>query len=323
MNKCFVMLFSLCLAASCTQAPSSPRTDVTLRLCAGKATRSLLPDEQLISDLNLFIYTQEGLLEERRYLSERLLQGSHSELVLRTSLLRGVPYTLLACANLGYELPPLPLEELSYPDEYTHGMPLSLLTRRTIPEDTDSVIDLELERAMARVDLQLDRSALQGDVALEIESVHVGGCPASVSLFQESRALGKDDIFASGFFLDSGQSQPLNHDGDGGKSGTVSLYLLENCQGDLLPEDTPEEDKVLTDSYFSAVCSYIELWASYHSGSRHTPPGEHLAYRFYLGEGPGNFDVCRNTVYRITVRPEGDGLGTDNWRLDKTCLAEF
>ena len=310
------MLFSLCLGAACMQVPLTPRADVTLRLRAGEATRSLLPDEQLISDLNLLIYTEEGLLEEQRFLSERLLIGGRTELELRCSLLRGVRYTIAVCANLGYALPALPLDQLrdwryslTYPDEYTHGMPMSHLTDCLVPLDTDLAIDLPLERAMARIDLQLDRSGLNPDVALTIESVHAGGCPASVSLFRESHALGADDVFSSGFFLDESQCQALNRRGDGGKSGIVPLYLLENCQG-TLPEGGP-------------ACSWIELWASYHSLRWHTPPGEHLTYRFYIGEEEGRYDLVRNTVYHYTVRPEGDGLKTEGWHLDKDCLVEF
>ena len=130
-----------------------------------------------------------------------------------------------------------------------------------------------------------------------------------MSLFRESHALGADDVFSSGFFLDESQCQALNRRGDGGKSGIVPVYLLENCQG-TLPEGGP-------------ACSWIELRASYHSLRWHTPPGEHLTYRFYIGEEEGRYDLVRNTVYRYTVRPEGDGLKTEGWHLDKDCLVEF
>ena len=188
------MLFSLCLGAACMQVPLTPRADVTLRLRAGEATRSLLPDEQLISDLNLLIYTEEGLLEEQRFLSERLLMGGRTELELRCSLLRGVRYTIAVCANLGYALPALPLEQLrdwryplTYPDEYSHGMPMSHLTDCLVPLDTDLAIDLHLERAMARIDLQLDRTKLDSDVTFQVTTVLVGNGASSVRLFGDSR----------------------------------------------------------------------------------------------------------------------------------------
>ena len=168
---------------------------------------------------------------------------------------------------------------------------------------------MELERAMARADLQLDRSGLDDDVKLVIERVQAGCCPASVSLFQENRVQGRDDLFTNGFFLDDSQSQPLNREGEGGKSGIVPVYLLENLRGEGPPEER--------------LRPYIELWASYHSDSRHTPPGEHLTYRFYLGDDADNGAICRNTVYRYTVKLEGDGLGTEGWGLDKECLSEF
>ena len=103
-------------------------------------------------------------------------------------------------------------------------------------------------------------------------------------------------------------------------SDVVSVYLLENRQGDLLEGITDEREKILSDSRYSEVCSFIELKADYHSPRWHTRAGEHLVYRFYLGESPGNFDVRRNTLYRIWVRPQGDGLQEDSWRVDKTAL---
>ncbi len=45
--------------------------------------------------------------------------------------------------------------------------------------------------------------------------------------------------------------------------------------------------------------------------------GESLIYRFYLGENRNNFDVRRNTWYRITVQPTGDGLSEESWRVDQ------
>ena len=98
------------------------------------------------------------------------------------------------------------------------------------------------------------------------------------------------------------------------------MYLLENAQGDLLENVTTDSGKVFTDGRYQEVCSYIELKAEYHSPSVHSRAGEYLIYRFYLGENRNNFDVFRNVRYRITVRPEGDGLQEDSWRVDKSGL---
>ena len=59
------------------------------------------------------------------------------------------------------------------------------------------------------------------------------------------------------------------------------------------------------------------LKAEYHSLQRNTRVGESLIYRFYLGENRNNFDVRRNTWYRITVQPTGDGLSEESWRVNQ------
>jgi hypothetical protein len=68
------------------------------------------------------------------------------------------------------------------------------------------------------------------------------------------------------------------------------------------------------------VCSYLEIRGSYHSDTWHSRAGEPLIYRFYLGDGPGNFDVFRNTACQVTVHLQGTGLDEDSWRVDKSRL---
>ena len=288
-------------------------------------TRSALPDELLVSDVNLLIYNAEGILEEQRYWPARQLDVSDGAVRLRTTLLTETPYDLFIVANLGYALQPLPREEtesyryhMAYPDEYSRGMPMSgrldgLVTRG------ESEIRIPLVRTMARIDLRLDRTKLDSDVTFQVTSVVVGNGPSSVKLFADSRAESATQVFAGGFSLDGRQVQALNIDQSPGVSGTVSLYLPENLQGDLLDADD-ERDKVFKEGQYDKVCSYLEIRGSYHSDSWHTRAGEPLIYRFYLGDGPGNFDVSRNTAYQVTVHLEGTGLGEDGWRVDKSRL---
>ena len=291
----------------------------------GTPTRSSLPDEQLVSDVNLLIFNGEGLLEEKRYLSGRQLSISGGSIALQTRLLQDVPYDIFVAANLGYALPPLSREEmdsyryyLAYPDEYSRGIPMSARLDGFVSHGEPEVV-LPLVRTMARIDLALDRTRLQSDVTFQVTSVHIGNGPSSVLLFGDSKAESASQVFAGGFSLEGRQVQALNVDQMTGVSGTVSLYLPENLQGDLLGADD-ERKKVFTEGQYDKVCSYLEIRGSYHSDSFHTRAGEPLVYRFYLGDGPGNFDVLRNTACKVTVHLEGTGLGEDGWRVDKSRL---
>ena len=71
------------------------------------------------------------------------------------------------------------------------------------------------------------------------------------------------------------------------------------------------------------MCSYIEIRADYVSDTYYTLPGDELIYRFYLGDGPVNFDVRRNTHYHITVTPENSGLNENSWRVDQSGLSSY
>ena len=122
----------------------------------GIPTRSALPDEQLVSDVNLLIYNAEGLLEERRYWNARQLAVTDGTVRIRTTLLTEAPYDIFVAANLGYALQPLPREEmetyryhLAYPDEYSRGMPMSARLDGVVTGG-EAEIRIPLVRTMAR-----------------------------------------------------------------------------------------------------------------------------------------------------------------------------
>lgn len=323
-----VLLFGglLALLTACSREPEEATSTLYLSVPGAMATRSEDPDETLITDYNLFLFNSLDILEEQVFVSGRKLVLENGQLCHHTRLLKEQRYTVFVAANLGYALEGIgSIEELlecryylAYPDEFTPGMPMS--AHGTIVGGASAAIPLQ--RLMARVDLRIDRSQLQADVTLTAEEVRVGACPASARLFGESKIGAADQAFAQGFSKSGTQVAPLNRSSaeEENLSGAVSLYLLENLQGDLLDGCEADADKLLTDSPFRNICSYIELRAGYHSASAHTRPGEQLIYRFYLGESLDNFDVRRNVRYRITLCPIGTGLGESSWRVDQSAL---
>lgn len=324
--KRLLILFIFILAA-CTREASSRYVSCKLILIPHVAsTRAGVPDEGLITDYNLFIFNSLGILEESCYVSARQLKKDHGLVVHNSRLLLDAPYTVLLAANLGFELKISSLEQarsyryyLAYPDEYSRGIPMAY-SGEGVRIGEDGQLELPLERLMARIDLQLDRSALDQDVRIKVTQVRVAGCPSSVLLFSPSKAQTAAQVFPLGFMREGSAVSALNEEITLGHSKTLSLYLLENLQGDLLDNVQADSDKVLTDGLYNQVCSYIEIQADYHSSAWHTQAGGKLVYRFYLGENLNNFDVVRNGLYRITVRLKGDGLLEESWRIDKSAL---
>ena len=324
MRKTGVLLvLSLVIGCNCWDPPGGRvMGELVMDLVLGAPVKSTPPDELLVSDINLLIYNENGLLEEQRYYPARSFSAPSGEVRLRTSLLTEAAYDVFIAANLGYALPALSRKEvetyrfhMAYPDEYSRGMPMCARLDGFVSHGEPSVT-IPLVRTMARIDLRLDRSRLDSDVSFQVTSVTVGNGPSSVCLFGDSRAESAAQVFAGGYTLEGRQVQPLNTDRTVGISGTVSLYLLENLQGDLL-ETEDERGKTFSEGRYPEVCSYLEIKGTYHSPAWHTRPGETVSYRFYLGDGPGNFDIYRNTACRVTVYLEGDGLSEDSWRVDK------
>ena len=309
-----VLLLSLVIGCNSWNRESG-RAGIALVLDvrSGIPTRSSLPDDRLVSDINLLIYNGEGLLEERRYLTSRQFTVQDGTVSLKTTLLTGVPYDIFVAANVGYALPALSREAVeayryyfAYPDEYSRGIPACGMLEDFVPGRNPEIV-IPVRRLMSRVDVNIDRRALDDGVSIKVRSIGIGNCPRSASLDGPSFISSKEDTFGQGFIKAYGAADALNRDASPGVSGTVSLYLLENRQ----PEPDP------------TVCSYVEIKAEYLSATRVTRPDEYLVYRFYLGTGDNPLGVERNRLYTITVRPEGDGLSGEGWRVDKSGVTSF
>ena len=322
------LFFILFVLVGCTRAElSTISVSFSLLPESNSPTRANDPDEDRIADYNLFIFNAYGLLEEKVYVSSRQLETENGVVTHHTRLMQNVPYTILAAANLGYELPCRTLAEakayryhMAYPDEFTPGIPMAVVLDN-VRVGEDGHFPLPLKRLMARVDLRIDRTGLDPDVHFTVRSVQIGGCPASVQLFNvQSKAESREHIFREGYVKSWREVDALNREESLGMSGTCHFYLLENCQGDLLENVTTDQGKVFQNSLYQEVCSYIEIKADYRSPLWNSRSDSFLIYRFYLGENLNNFDVERNVCYQISVRPEGDGLREDSWRVDKSGL---
>ena len=246
--------------------------------------KSADPDPVLITNYNIHIYNSFGILEEKAYVPERSFEAEYC-----ANLLKGERYTLFVAANLGYELPSMPMEDafscrfhLAYPDEYSHGIPMTAVKEIVAGENAETVL---LERLMAKIDVRLDKSLLDEDVSFLVSELRVVKCPSSAGLFKPAAG---SDYFSEGFIKSGSAAFPLE------RGECVSLYMLENISAD----------------------SYLEVRITYHSDSWHTLAGRYLICRIKLGE------IQRNGAYSFLICPKGNGLGDggDGWRIDRSGL---
>ena len=309
-------------------ASSLPREKTELVLSAGSYdTRAISPDEDLFTDFNIFIFNEDGLMEEHIYADiAQMHSNDDGDWAYDIQLLEGCRYSIYVCANTGFRLACRNLSELlgyrfhiAYPDDYSIGMAMSGI--RHIEYAGESEIRVPLKRAMAKISLNVDRSKLDDGIEFKVVMVRICNCPRNIRLFGDSGLDENNGSFASGFSRTDLETDPLNINTDGRVSGDVSLYLLENLQGKPLGEITDYADKVFEDGdSHERLCSYLEITAEYISADYHSRPGEGLVYRHYLGEGPSDFNVERNCHYHITVCPEGTGISGTGWRVDKSGL---
>ena len=308
------------LICGCSKAPEQAMIRINFHE-ADVPVRSMSPDEEKITDISLMIFDESGQAEDCIWLT----RGSRT---CTTDLVIDKKYTFCACANFGYQIYAGHIEELqdiryhlAYPDEYREGIPMAAVKEVLITEEC--IVDIDLQRLMAKISLRMDRSRLDRDVEMNVRSARIGNCPRYAKPFTASKIEDNDDTFPTGYLLNDIQTAELNYNIGEGLSSEVSLYMLENMQGPADGNITHDSEKVFEQKdKRSEVCSYIEMEIEYLSPEKAS--GEKgLIYRFYLGEDRNSFDVERNTHYHITVTPENNGLNDDGWRVDKSGLKDL
>lgn len=307
------------MICGCSKAPEQAMIRINFHE-ADVPVRSMSPDEDKITDISLIIFDESGQAEDYIWLT----RGSRT---CTTDLVIDKKYTFCACANFGYQIYAGHIEELqdiryhlAYPDEYREGLPMAAVKEVLITEEC--IVDIDLQRLMAKISLRMDRSRLDRDVEMNVRSARIGNCPRYVKPFTNSKIEDHDDTFPTGYLLNDIQTAELNYNIGEGLSSEVSLYMFENMQGPADGNITHDSEKVFEQKdKRSEVCSYIEMEIEYLSPEKAS--GEKgLIYRFYLGEDRNSFDVERNTHYHITVTPENNGLNDDGWRVDKSGLKD-
>lgn len=317
------MTIAAAISGSCGLHDDAMPKDISLRLvCDNIESRASDPDENLLTDISILIFDEKGDLEEYFWSDE----GNPT---FEARLVTDREYTICACANFGYRTYADKITELdeiryhmAYPDDYRNGIPMYAREEIFLSED-DEELTVTLERLMAKISLQMDRSRLSDDVSMYVRSVKIGNCPRTSAVFTQNQVHDEDDCFPVGFLRRNMETDNLNSVSSGGLSKEVSLYMLENMQGEPEEHIYEDSDKVFDEKDSRReTCSYIELEIEYISDDLYSI-GKGLIYRFYLGEDRNSLDIERNCHYRITVTPEDDGLSDDGWRVDKSNLAGY
>ena len=326
---CTLLTLTCSCSIACTEITQEGSLDIAIQVtCESFITRAADPQENLLSDLSVLIFDEYGNLESSGYYTRSELTGQ-TGVTFKTSLLCRKEYSIYACGNIGKPVTAENIEtlkdircHLAYPDEYREGIPMAGIAENIHIDRENRVINIPLKRLMSKVSLKIDRGGLSDDVRMDVRSVKIGNCPKSATIFRKNSVQSPDECFASGFTRSENECFILNRNVGNGVSGTLSLYLLENMQGDFSPghEIKDDSNKIFSENDIRRdICSYVEISLDYRSSSFYSE-SKPLIYRFYLGDSMNNLDVERNCHYHITIIPEDDGLSDDGWRVDKSGL---
>lgn len=324
-----ILLIVCAFTAGCTPEKAAEREEVTIKAYGEDIlTRAIDPDENLLNDVTVMVFDEDGNLEYSRWFGRNQITGNMAE--VKVSLIRNKRYSFYVCGNFGYHVKALKTDDMktlkwhmAYPDEYREGMVMCGKVENIMIDSSTPKIHVPMYRIMAKISLKVDRSRLNDNVRIYVTSVRICNCPKSSYVFSTGRVSSHDECFSIGFARNEAECSILNRNMDGGTSGAISLYMLENMQGTVSNDSASfNPDEILDKNDIRReTASYIELEMDYISDTFHSET-EPLRYRIYIGDSPNSLDVERNCHYHITVIPEKDGLSGGGWRVDKKGIIE-
>lgn len=322
-----VLTLLSCLASTGCMESYAPDLEeectVTISVqCPSFRTRTEVPDEDRITDMNLIIF-EDGKAETAFWESG---MEETDALEYQTTFVKGRKYSAFAMANTGEQLDIGSIEDLKHVTAEVSEMgfmesciPMSAYIEE-IPEEEWGRTELELVRMAAKISVSMDRSRLSEDVEMTVKSVRIGNWPRYALAAGPSKTVSVHDRYEKGYELTHSECEALNRSGYGGVSEEVSVYMLENMQGSFPHKIEEDEEKVLeADDSLYSLASYMEM-EIYYSSDRLISYDSNLIYRFYLGGSRNDLDIERNCHYHIMVTPEDDGLSGNGWRVDKSGI---
>lgn len=317
-------VLSCIIAVSCAREENAvpEETPVRLRLLLEeRAVNKAAPEvnETAVSDLNVFLYNKEDRLAYFCY-----TENPGGEVVLE--IVPGQKYSVYAIANCGDLTGSTDIStrhgveslawEIGAAMETVNAsgaVPMSGFIEETLIEK-GGTLSLRLTRLLAKFRIIMDISALDPEVSIfEVERIRLMNMNRKVGYFKESRATTPDDIITDGITLEGEELNSVFTTG-------VDLYLPENVQGELLPENTDEKTHIPPEFYRN-LCTYVEFHVKLRNREHYN---DRMIYRYYLHDGsPDNFDVRRNTMYTCRTVFTGTGINDADSRIDASSMKDL
>lgn len=286
---------------------ASGKATVTFGVARNGSKSAISPEEGTINNLAIAVY-RDGNLENHGY-----VEGEEN---LTLELTEGQEYNIYATANTG-ELC-LPPEESDFLEVCTlesydiadlaDALPMCWSSKKVKVKGGSLSIAMEMERLVSKLHFSVNKDLLAG---LEVTAARL--CQGAVALYpfrwETGNKATEDDGTVDGDYASAADLTALNNGEE------IVFYALENCQGDLLPDNTDPWKKVPDNlDYRSDYCSYLEVECSFKEGFLYQG---NVTYRFYAGmDNCRNFDIRRNTEQHISLTLSQDGLDRISWMVE-------
>ena len=315
-----IMLFVLTaalIAAGCREDSESNKITGNVRFLSVVkdeiATKSSIEvDDSAIITIGIHLYDNMGRLAG----SYNFSGGKEISIDLPV----GENYMVYALANVGEFTPP-PLESemrevsIGWPGLAgitSGGFPLAHTGTLTVAQGNNSYT-MEFVRLVARYDLVIDRSNLEG--SFEVTGVRLRNSAADVFPFSTKAATAT----LEGDIASPSDLQRLN------AGVAVSFYMYENLQGNLLPDNSDPWAKI-PDNIPSAqnLCTFIEIEGRYIGGGVSAGlNSNNMTFRFYLGaDNTSSFNIVRNTIQTLSFLPSDNSISTESWKVDPGIVVD-
>ncbi len=279
---------------------------------AGGTKSAMFCGNDSIQDINLYVW-QNGDCVFHEFVGAGPFD-------ITLSLLRGSRCSFYAIANCGGRLEPSREDWRS--DEHSMAslvvglqdtsekrpLPMSGCVSGVVLSRSDTELVLVLERLVSRIAISFTPDVALSGSGIKITGIRLCDAAQTVKPFTDGCRADGESV-ADG---DSGSAEDLEKVNSGKE---IEFYAFENCWGDLLPDNSDQKKKIPSEFGELKGPTYIELSCEF---ADNVLLSGGLTYRIYLGsDATSNFDIVRNSSYRILLNGSKGGLDELSWRIDK------
>ncbi len=303
---------------TCEAEKKDGRAEVTLSFTCGRCglpsqTKSSVFEGETISDINLYIWREGTCI-----LHEFMEMDSNE---CRIPLVTEASYSFYVLANCGKSIEPdgngwredersmesLVIRFPEIPGEMSL-IPMAAVLGNCFVGGSGLKLNVILVRLVSRIVFSYVPDDSLGASGISITGVRLCDAAQLMTPFSE-RSVAADGDVADGDFASENDLLAIN------RGESIEFYAFENCWGDLLEGNTDQKMKVPDEVGNITGPTYIEVSCAFEGSGLLT--GD-ITYRIYLGsDAVSNFDLVRNSSYRVQLFGSREGLDELSWRIDK------